>query len=99
MVCRVKPCKPGVVNRGSQGFCLAGKNSQNGLFAHHLTSWKAAFCAGAKAVEGSAEIRVLKDEVKQFKREIARKDRALAEAAALLILQKKFRALWEDEVK
>jgi transposase len=72
---------------------------ENGLFAHHLASWKTAFCAGAKAVEGGQEIRVLKDEVKQFKREIARKDRALAEAAALLILQKKFRALWEDEVK
>lgn len=72
---------------------------ENGLFAHHLASWKTAFCAGAKAADGSQEIRVLKDEVKQFKREIARKDHALAEAAALLILQKKFRALWEDEVK
>jgi hypothetical protein len=69
---------------------------ENGLFAHHLASWKAAFCAGEKAVDGS---HVLKDEVKQFKREIARKDHALAEAAALLILQKKFRALWEDEAK
>jgi len=75
------------VNRGSQGFCLVGKNSQNGLFAHHLTSWKAAFCADIKVAPGCREIRVLKDEVKQFKREIARKDHALAEAAALLILQ------------
>ena len=99
MVCRVKPCKPGVVNRGSQGFCLAGKNSQNGLFAHHLTSWKAAFCADIKVTPGSREIRVLKDENDQLKRELVRKERALAEAAALLILQKKFRALWEDEVK
>lgn len=72
---------------------------ENGLFAHHLTSWKTAFCAGAKAASCSQEIRVLKDENKQFKREIVRKDHALAEAAALLILQKKFRALWEDEVK
>jgi hypothetical protein len=30
---------------------------------------------------------------------VLRKDKALAEAAALLILQKKFRALWEDEVE
>ena len=29
---------------------------------------------------------------------LLRKDKALAEAAALLILQKKFRALWEDGV-
>jgi hypothetical protein len=27
-----------------------------------------------------------------------RKDKALAEAAALLVLQKKFRALWGEEV-
>jgi hypothetical protein len=28
-----------------------------------------------------------------------RKEKALAEAAALLVLQKKFQALWEDEAK
>lgn len=84
---------------GLSGEALQTWCRENGLFAHHLASWKTAFCAGAKAADGSQEIRVLKDEVKQFKREIARKDHALAEAAALLILQKKFRALWEDEVK
>ena len=41
----------------------------------------------------------LKDENEQLKRECVRKEKALAEAAALLILQKKFRALWEDEDK
>ena len=34
-----------------------------------------------------------------LEKELQRKERALAEAAALLILQKKFRAFWEDEVK
>jgi hypothetical protein len=29
---------------------------------------------------------------------LLRKDKALAEAAALLVLQKKFQALWVDEV-
>jgi transposase len=72
---------------------------ENGLFAHHLTSWKTAFCADIKIAPGSREIRVLKDENDQLKRDLVRKERALAEAAALLILQKKFRALWEDEVK
>jgi transposase len=72
---------------------------ENGLFAHHLTSWKTAFCADVKVASGNREIRVLKDENEQLKRELVRKERALAEAAALLILQKKFRALWEDEVK
>ena len=40
----------------------------------------------------------LKDENEKLKRELIRKERALAEAAALLVLQKKFRALWEDGV-
>jgi hypothetical protein len=42
---------------------------------------------------------MLKDQNEQLKRELLRKDKALAEAAALLILQKKFRALWENEAK
>lgn len=72
---------------------------ENGLFAHHLTTWKTAFCADVKTVSGGREIRVLKDENDRLKRELTRKEHALAEAAALLILQKKFRALWEGEVK
>lgn len=72
---------------------------ENGLFPHHLSSWKTAFCGDTKVAPGTREIRVLKDENAQLKRELIRKERALAEAAALLILQKKFRALWEDEVK
>jgi transposase len=72
---------------------------ERGLFAHHLTSWKAAFCTAAKADSGTRELRSLKDENDQLKRELVRKEKALAEAAALLILQKKFRALWEDEAK
>ena len=41
----------------------------------------------------------IKDENQQLKRDLARKEKALSQAAALLILQKKFRALWEDEAK
>lgn len=72
---------------------------ERGLFTHHLTSWKAAFCAASKTDSGTRELRSLKDENDQLKRELVRKEKALAEAAALLILQKKFRALWEDEAK
>jgi transposase len=84
---------------GLSGEALQTWCRENGLFTHHLTSWKVAFCADIKVVPVSREIRVLKDENDQLKRELIRKERALAEAAALLILQKKFRALWEDEVK
>ena len=84
---------------GLEGEALHTWCRENGLFAHHLTSWKTAFCADGKASPGTSEIRVLKEENVQLKRELVRKEKALAEAAALLILQKKFRALWEDEVK
>ena len=72
---------------------------ERGLFAHHLTSWKTAFCAETKTPSGMREVQILRGENDQLKRELLRKEKALAEAAALLILQKKFRALWEDEVK
>jgi len=83
---------------GLSGEALHAWCRENGLFAHHLKSWKAAFCADGKEAPGTREIRVLKDENAQLKRNLLRKDKALAEAAALLILQKKFRALWEEEV-
>jgi transposase-like protein len=85
---------------GLSGESLHAWCREKGLFAHHLTSWKTAFCAEEKAgAPGTRELRTLRDENGHLKRELVRKDKALAEAAALLILQKKFRALWEDEVK
>jgi len=47
--------------------------------------------------EEKALIKKQQNEIHQLKREIARKDKALAEAAALLMLQKKFKALFEQE--
>ena len=83
----------GLSDEALQAWCRS-----RGIFAHHLTSWKAAFCAEVKEPATVArDVRTLKDENVKLKRELVRKDKALAEAAALLILQKKFRALWEDE--
>jgi transposase-like protein len=85
---------------GLSGEALQAWCRERGLFAHHLSAWKAAFCAeGKELAPGAREVRTLKEEIATLKREAARKDKALAEAAALLVLQKKFRALWEDEVK
>ena len=81
------------------GDALTAWCREHGVFAHNLSEWKTAFCAENKALSGHRELRVLKDENDQLKRELVRKEKALAEAAAFLILQKKFRALWEDEVK
>jgi transposase-like protein len=83
---------------GLSGEALQAWCRERGIFAHHLTSWETAFCAEAKEpATGVREVRTLKDENAKLKRELVRKDKALAEAAALLILQKKFLALWEDE--
>ena len=73
---------------------------ERGLFSHHLTQWKADFCGDKKeqiVKLDKAEIREYKAEIEKLKRELHRKEKALAEAAALLVLQKKFRALWEEE--
>jgi transposase-like protein len=60
-----------------------------------------AFCLDGKpaAVADAREVRTLQQENDKLKRELERKEKALVEAAALLLLQKKFNALWEDEVK
>ena len=78
---------------------------EKGLFEHQLKQWHDDFCAVASPVsvpaiehrQTHAALRELQRQHEQLQRELRRKDKALAEAAALLILQKKFRALWEGE--
>jgi hypothetical protein len=69
---------------------------EKGIFRHHLEQWQAAFTAGG-AAENRLQLRALKDTNKVLKRELNRKEKALAEAAALLVLQKKYQALWEEK--
>lgn len=47
----------------------------------------------------SRALRELQVKHEGLQRELRRKEKALAEAAALLVLQKKFNALWEGEEK
>ena len=75
---------------------------EKGLFEHQLKQWSNSFCATPPAPEqrqANAALRELQGKHDQLQRELRRKDKALAEAAALLVLQKKFQALWEDEDK
>ena len=69
---------------------------EQGVFRHHLEQWQAAFVAGG-AADTREELRALKDTNKALTRELNRKEKALAEAAALLVLQKKYQALWEEK--
>jgi transposase-like protein len=75
---------------------------ERGVFAHQLEQWKIEFCSHgdiAGAREDAQSLRILKIENQNLERELLRKDKALAEAAALLVLQKKFRALLGGEVE
>ena len=71
---------------------------EKGLFEHQLTAWRDAFCALAspESRESKLVVRELQTRNEGLQRELRRKEKALAEAAALLVLQKKFQALWED---
>jgi transposase-like protein len=76
-----------------------------GLYAEQIAAWREA-CVGANAereIQTKAQREQAKKDRKQIhrlEREVQRKDKALAEAAALLVLQKKAQAIWgepEDE--
>ena len=74
---------------------------ENGIFAHQLQQWREGFetsqSQGTSA--HSEQLRELKHLNKSLERELNRKEKALAEAAALLVLQKKYQALWEDKAE
>ena len=91
-----------------ESHCLSGEAlhawcREKGLFEHQLSAWREAFCSGTEPEtaqerrQSKAELRALQGKHEVLQRELRRKERALAEAAALLVLQKKFQALLGDE--
>lgn len=69
---------------------------RRGLHRTHLRQWRQQLVAGVKAPrskKASAEAR----RIRELERELRRKDKALAETAALLVLKKKVQAIWGDE--
>ena len=70
---------------------------KHGIYTHHLTQWKQAFMnmnSHNKTTKHQTEIKVLKAENKTLKKELHRKEKALAETAALLVLKKKVHEIW-----
>ena len=59
-----------------------------------LAEWKAAML---EALSPQRKTTGDSRRVRELEKQLRRKDKALAEAAALLVLQKKVRALWGDE--
>lgn len=73
-----------------------------GLYPQQVKSWKHACIAGnTHSKRGrpgtSAEQKADKKRIKSLERELHRKEKALAETAALLVLRKKFNAYWEGK--
>ncbi len=78
---------------------------RKGLYSEQITRWRAAAIAGNEASRAltKVEMQALNKERKKTRRlekELTRKDKALAEVTALLVLQKKVQVIWgepEDE--
>ena len=80
---------------------LAEYARQKGLYIEQIKAWRDA-CINANggiAKEAAKLNRELKDsdkERRKLEKELTRKEKALAEAAALLVLSKKADAIWGD---
>ena len=71
---------------------------QQGIYKHQLIQWKQNFMSDKDATQLSKqqrdELKALRDQNKQLQRDLSRKEKALAEASALLILKKKADLIW-----
>jgi len=76
---------------------------KKGLHAAQLEEWRRVAAEGAKAAltqgkkRGHEKAKTDPRRVRELERELLRKDRALAEMAALVALKKKLELLWGDE--
>ena len=80
---------------------LAKYARKKGLYVEQIKAWRDACMnvnggAAKEAARLSRELKESQRERKKLEREIQRKEKALAEAAALLVLSKKANAIWGD---
>ncbi len=72
---------------------------KKGLFIHNLDQWKKDAISGmlsSSSRKQSDEVKNLKQENKSLKKDLSRKEKALAETAALLVLKKKVQEIWGE---
>lgn len=69
---------------------------REGLHEADLEAWRETVLGAFKPAPSKHAKSVEVRRVRELERELRRKDKALAEAAALLVLQKKVQALWGD---
>ena len=75
---------------------------EKGLYPDQVKAWKQACIVGQQTATqqkqtAGAQTRADQKRIRELERELHRKDKALAEAAAILILRKKLNALWGDD--
>ena len=75
-----------------------------GLYVEEVRSWREACLDGLASGRDRDNVRELREELtshrgrlKELERELRRKEKALAETAALLTLRKKAQAIWGDD--
>lgn len=81
------------LSEGELGEFLRSK----GLHASMLDEWRQQAIAGLRGTPQTSKLQTDSKQVRELKRELERKDKALAETAALLVLKKKAQAIWGDE--
>lgn len=73
----------------------------NGLKAERLEVWKKELSSSLNTLDDKSLKKAENQQIKKLERELARKDKALAEASTLLLLKKKLESIYglEDEEK
>tara|TARA_B110000503_G_scaffold55261_1_gene88694 strand:- start:3832 stop:4173 length:342 start_codon:yes stop_codon:yes gene_type:complete len=79
---------------------LAEYCREKGLFVEQLKQWQTSCMDANKpdqkmSYQDSKEQRAANKRIKELEKELNRKEKALAETAALLVLREKYNALWE----
>ena len=70
---------------------------EKGLRSEHIEIWRHEMKKNLNQQKKNTELKEAKNRIKELERELHRKDKALAEMSALVVLKKKVRLLWGDE--
>jgi transposase-like protein len=78
---------------------LAAYCRRKGLLVEQLERWRTevhAALSGGQSRAGASERATDKKRIRELEKDLRRKEKALAETAALLVLSRKYEALWTD---
>ena len=82
---------------GLSGEELGAFLRSEGLYESDIARWKEELPGQMEKRTAAQQTKSDKKKIKKLESELRRKDKALAEAAALLVLQKKVQEIWGDE--